>query len=108
MPFVSDPFDAGAQAYHDGVRSCDVREKNPYDADDLPGEWDEWEDGWATARLNAYLPWHEEVKAKIGPNPHWIGDFGKYFDEGMTPEEAIAENLIEVEKHSALLDPDNN
>lgn len=108
MESLNTAFDDGYQAYLDGVKACDVREKNPYDADEFPKEWDEWEDGWATARLKAYLPWYEQVKAKMVPGTAYIGDFYQYFDDEMTPEEAIAENQVEVDKHNVLLDPNKN
>lgn len=96
-PDVS-PFDLGVKAYEAGISADDG---NPFDSNESPDEWDEWIDGWATARLEVYLPWQKEVDAKMGVGARYAGDFNRYFDDGLTPDEAIKENRIEVEKQDA-------
>lgn len=100
-----DPMAMGYKAYRDGV---DPVEGNPFDAGEQSGEWDDWADGWATARLEDFEPWMREVNAKIGTGVVRVADFGACFDDRMTPEEAIEENRVEAEKKAILDSTDQN
>lgn len=79
------PFDLGVQAYDDGKTLIDA---NPYDQYQSPDEWDEFIDGWATARLNLLEPWRQKVIQLLGHSPRYAVDLGECFDDGMTPEQA--------------------
>lgn len=89
-----EPSAMGVKAYQEGIHA----EDNPFDASEQPDEWDEWDDGWATARLDAFDPWMLKVDALLGDDVKRAANFDQCFDNGMTPEEAVEENRIEVEK----------
>jgi hypothetical protein len=82
-------FDAGSSAYVRGELPID---RNPYDQNVDPDEWDAWIDGWATERLNQYLEWEKIVKSKLSLLLPCLADLGECFDDLMTPDEAVEHN----------------
>lgn len=94
-----DPMEMGAKAYRDGIDPVDG---NPFDAGEQSSEWDAWEDGWSTARFEVFESWMKEVEEKIDKNARRVANFNHYFDDGLTPEEAIEENRLEAEKQKIL------